>query len=263
MIDCVKGSATAPFSAIIQAEAQHLPLADNSVDICISSPPYNLGKKYGSDDKLPYADYLKELVQPAAAEIMRVLRSGGRACINVPFDTNLGGKQFVVADWHNAFSAQGSIFNTLVVWEEGNVSRRTAWGSWMSASDPWVTTPAEAILVYSKGTRKRSKAGRVSQITRDEFIEYSLGSWTFGGESAKRIGHPAPFPVELPRRLLKIYGFRNDVVLDPFVGSGSTLIAARELGMVGIGVDLSLEFCKLAERRLISTVVPPRSTASE
>jgi site-specific DNA-methyltransferase (adenine-specific) len=132
---------------------------------------------------------------------------------------------------------------------ERNISRRTAWGSWLSASDPWVNTAAEAVLVLSKEQRRRDGRGKTTSIGRDAFMDLTLGIWEFRGETKKRYRHPAPFPEELPRRLIELYSFQEDVVLDPFLGSGTTCRVAKDLGRRSIGVEIDEQFCAMAAER--------------
>jgi len=121
----------------------------------------------------------------------------------------------------------------------------------MSASAPYVIAPVELIVVLYKREWKRTRAGAESDVTRDEFMDWTNGLWTFSGESKNRIGHPAPFPVELPRRCIKLFSFVGDTVLDPFMGSGTTLIAASRNNRAGIGIELAREYCALARGRLM------------
>ena len=204
----------------------------------MTSPPYNLGKDYGTarDDKT-YQQYLDWTKQWGAA-LTHVLTPGSRVCVNIPIDINLAfqangrktaTKQAVLADMTRLFVHElGYIYNTTILWLERNVSRRTAWGSWLSASDPWVNTAAEAILVLSHQTRKRNGRGRQSDLERDEFMDWVLGLWDFPGESRTQYRHPAAFPEELPRRLIKLFSFPGDTVLDPFLGSGTTCAVAKK-----------------------------------
>jgi site-specific DNA-methyltransferase (adenine-specific) len=224
-------------------------LADSSVDLIITSPPYNLDVGYDEyrDDR-PYEHYVA-WVERWARELYRVARIGGRACINIPLDSNKGGKQAVYADYVRVFRAAGWLYQTTIIWNEQNISRRTAWGSWLSASAPFVTAPVEMVPVFYKETWRRQKDGRTSDLERDEFLQWTLGVWSFPGENPKKVGHPAPFPVELPRRLSKLYAFREDVILDPFLGSGTTAVAAKQTGRRCIGVDLSPEYCEIAAAR--------------
>jgi site-specific DNA-methyltransferase (adenine-specific) len=247
---------------IYQADCTDLSfLADGSVQLIVTSPPYNLGKDYGTArDNETYDRYLDWVVS-WCKEMWRVLESGGRLCLNIPIDINLsfdeGGKRRtqkrpVLADFtHRLVNDEAWIYNTTILWLENNISRRTAWGSWLKASDPWVNTAAEAVLVLSKETRKRDGRGKTSTIGRDEFMESVLGilTWEFRGENSKKWGHPAPFPEELPRRLIELFSFKEDVVLDTFLGSGTTCRAAKDLGRRSIGVEIDERFCKVAARR--------------
>jgi site-specific DNA-methyltransferase (adenine-specific) len=137
------------------------------------------------------------------------------------------------------------------VWNEQNISRRTAWGSFASASAPYVIAPVEMIVILYKYTWRKRRKG-ISDITKEEFIQWTNGVWTFPGENPKRVGHPAPFPLELPRRCIKLFSFVGDIVLDPFVGSGTTVVAAYLLNRIGIGIDISRKYCEIAKKRLIT-----------
>lgn len=246
-------------------------LADRSIQLVVTSPPYNLGKDYGTArDDATYFGYL-DWVKVWCRELHRVLEPGGRLCLNIPLDINLsfdaGGKrttskQPVLADFTQSLVRDlGFVYNTTILWLEGNISRRTAWGSWLSASDPWVNTAAEVVLVLSRDHRKRGGKGKTSDVGRDEFMEWTLGLWTFNGQSTAQYGHPAPFPEELPRRLIKLFSFREDTVLDPFLGSGTTCRVAKNLGRRSIGVELNIEFCDIATHRCRQNVLDLPSSA--
>lgn len=241
-------------------------IPEKSIQLVVTSPPYNLGKDYGTArDNTTYHNYLK-WVLTWAQELYRVLEPGGRLCLNIPLDINLsfdeGGKretvkQPVLADFTQLLAREmGFVYNTTILWLEGNVSRRTAWGSWLSASDPWVNTAAEAILVLSREHRKRNGKGHKSDVTRDNFMKWTLGLWAFSGQSTAAYGHPAPFPEELPSRLIQLFSFVDDVVLDPFLGSGTTCRVAQTLGRSSIGVEIDPRFCKVAANRCSQTVLP-------
>jgi site-specific DNA-methyltransferase (adenine-specific) len=144
----------------------------------------------------------------------------------------------------------GFKYHTTIIWNEQNISRRTAWGSWLSASAPFVIAPVETILVLYKTQWKKISGSQTSDVKKEEFIEWTNGLWTFPGESKKKIGHPAPFPVELPKRCIKLFSFIGDTILDPFIGSGSTLIACVSLNRKGIGVDIEEKYCELAASRV-------------
>jgi len=225
------------------------------VNLVVTSPPYALGVDYGqagyADDQ-PYAHYL-DWVRTWAITLLHVAAPDGRACINVPLDSNKGGKRAIYADYLRIFQEVGWTYQTSIVWNEQNISRRTAWGSWLSPSAPFVTAPVEMIAVFYKDSfRRPAKDGRRGDITRDEFLAWTLGMWTFAGANPRRVGHPAPFPEELPRRLIKIYSYPEDLVLDPFSGSGTTLVAAKRLGRSSLGVEINPKFCDLTIRNVQS-----------
>jgi modification methylase len=222
-------------------------LPDNSVHLMITSPPYNVSKEY--DEDLTLGEY-RELLRRVLRETHRVLVEGGRACVNV---ANVGRKPYIP---FHAFIAEdmielGYLMRGEIIWNKGgSAGPSTAWGSWKSASNPTLRDVHEYILIFSKESFGRKKEGKKSTIERDEFLEFTKSIWTFPSESARRIGHPAPFPLELPRRLIQLYSFAGDVVLDPFVGSGSTCIAALKSKRHFIGYEKNRTYAKLAEKRI-------------
>ncbi|HEY5729250.1 MAG TPA: site-specific DNA-methyltransferase [Anaerolineales bacterium] len=224
-------------------------LETGSVDLVVTSPPYNVDIQYNSHkDDVSYAEYL-EFSEKWLTQCFNFLRDDGRLCLNVPLDKNKGGQQSVGADFTTVAKKIGYKYHSTIVWNEGNISRRTAWGSWMSASAPFVIAPVELIIILYKDTWKKTSGSKKSDLTRDEFMNWTNGLWTFNGESKKKIGHPAPFPLELPKRCIKMFSYVGDSVFDPFVGSGTTLIAAGMLGRKGIGMDVDKGYCKLAKSR--------------
>ncbi len=226
-------------------------IAPESVDLVVTSPPYNVDIQYKSyDDRISYRKYL-EFSGKWMKRCFEWLKDDGRLCLNIPLDKNKGGQQSVGADLTTVAKKMGFHYHSTIIWNEGNISRRTAWGSWLSPSAPYVIAPVELIVILYKHIWKKNGTKRQSDITRDEFMDWTNGLWTFSGESRKKIGHPAPFPVELPRRCIKLFSFVDDVILDPFMGSGSTLIASRQNNRYGIGVDRDPSYCKLAEKRLL------------
>jgi len=223
-------------------------LPDNSVHLMVTSPPYNVGKEYDQD--LTLEEYLAFL-QRVWGEVMRVLVDGGRMCINV---ANLGRKPYIPL---HAFILQGALelgfhMRGEIIWNKAaSASSSTAWGSWQSAANPTLRDVHEYILVFSKGSFSRKKpAGQSNTISRDEFLETTKSVWTFPTETARKVGHPAPFPVELPRRLIQLYTFAGELVLDPFMGSGQTAIAALRTGRHFVGYETDPGYVKLAEERI-------------
>src|SRR5579859_5889843 len=228
-------------------------IAGLQANLIVTSPPYSLGVDYGRAgyfDDQPYERYL-EWVRSWAARLLAASAVDGRACINIPLDSNKGGKRAIYADYLRIFQEVGWTCQTSIVWNEQNISRRTAWGSWLSPSAPFVTAPVETVAVFHKGGfRRPATGGRHGDISRDEFLAWTLGVWTFAGANPRRVGHPAPFPEELPRRLIKNYSYPEDLVLDPFSGSGTTLVAAKRLGRSSLGVEINPVFCDLTVRNL-------------
>jgi site-specific DNA-methyltransferase (adenine-specific) len=225
-------------------------MKNDSVDLIVTSPPYNVDIRYGShDDGSSYDEYLL-FSKKWMSRCYRWLADSGRFCLNIPLDKNKGGQQSVGADLTTIAKGAGFSYHSTIIWNEGNISRRTAWGSWMSPSAPYVIAPVELIVVLYKGDWKRPPAGRKTDITRQEFIDWTNGLWTFSGESKKKVNHPAPFPVELPLRCMKLFSYVGDTTLDPFMGSGSTLVAACRCGRQGIGIDMDQGYCGIALERI-------------
>ena len=224
-------------------------IEDISIDLIVTSPPYDVDIKYESyDDSIPYDKYL-EFTRRWLDRCYNLVKYDGRLCLNIPLDKNKGGQQSVSADITTIAKEVGWKYHSTIIWNEQNISRRTAWGSWMSASAPFVIAPVEVIVVLYRKRWRKMRRGK-SDITRDEFIDWTNGVWNFSGESRSRVGHPAPFPVELPKRCIKLFSFVGDTVLDPFLGSGTTLIACLETNRTGIGVEINKSYCELAVKRL-------------
>jgi site-specific DNA-methyltransferase (adenine-specific) len=225
-------------------------IGHGTVDLTVTSPPYNVDVAYGDySDDLPYEEYLG-FSERWLSKCLDLTKTKGRLCLNVPLDKNKGGQQSVAADITGIAKRVGWRYHATIIWNEQTISRRTAWGSWMSPSAPFVIAPVEVVLVLYKDSWARKEATRHADVGRDEFIAWTNAMWTFGGESATRIGHPAPFPIELPRRCIKMFSYVEDLVLDPFAGSGSTLLACLETGRQGIGVDIDPKYCALAADRM-------------
>ena len=230
-------------------------LPDNSVHLMVTSPPYNVGKEY--DENLTLQEY-RQFLKKVWKEVYRVLVSGGRACINI---ANLGRKPYIPL---HAFIIEdmldlGFLMRGEVIWNKASSSSpSTAWESWLSAANPTLRDIHEYILVFSKGSfNRRVLSGKISTITKADFLELTKSVWTFPAESARKVGHPAPFPIELPYRLIQLYTFEEEVILDPFIGSGQAAIAAVKANRHFVGYDLSEEYVKLAERRIEEYGVNP------
>ena len=233
-------------------------LPDNCVHLMVTSPPYNVGKEY--DEDLTLGEYL-EFIEEVMEEVYRVLVWGGRACFNV---ANLGRKPYIPLHAYliQVFERIGFFLRGEIIWDKGDAvsSSSTAWGSWMSAVNPILRDQHEYIIVMSKGDFRREKRGREDTITKDEFLEFTRSVWRFPPESARKVGHPAPFPEELPYRCIQLYTFEGDVVLDPFVGSGTTCVAALKTGRHFIGIDIEEEYVKKAEERIRKALTARRLT---
>ena len=223
-------------------------LPDRCVHLMVTSPPYNVGKVYDQD--LTLAEY-RSLIKRVMGEVYRVLVPGGRVCFNV---ANLGRRPYIPLD---AFITEdmvsiGFLMRGQIIWDKASsASGSTAWGSWRSPANPTLRDIHEYILVFSKGMYSRPCIdGRKPTITKDEFLKFTKSIWKFSAESAKRVGHPAPFPVELPRRCVELYTYSNEVVLDPFMGSGATAIAALTTKRRYVGYEIDPKYVDLSEQRI-------------
>ncbi len=224
-------------------------IPDGVVDLVVTSPPYNVGIKYAShEDCLPLDDYLA-LLESVWKECHRVMAPGGRIAINV---AGVDRKPYLPL--HAYITTQmiklGFNMRGEIIWDKGaSVGVSTAWGSWCRPSNPTLRDVHEYILVFSKGDWAMGHKGE-TDLTSEEFVRDTKSIWSFPTASAKKAGHPAPFPVELPSRLIKLYTYKGDLVLDPFNGSGSTCQAAELLGRRWIGVDMDPGYCRLAEENM-------------
>lgn len=236
-------------NSIILGSSENMTLIpDNSLHLMITSPPYNVTKEY--DQYLSLKEYL-QLLQRVFSETYRVLTNGGRACVNI---ANLGRQPYLpLSDFVSAIMLEiGFQMRGEIIWNKGaGAGVSMAWGSWRSASAPVLRDVHEYILVFAKGSFRRKKPrGRENTISKEQFMEWTKSIWTMNPESAKKVGHPAPFPIELPYRLIQLYTFTEDVILDPFMGSGTTAIAALKAGRKYIGYENNPEYVKLAEEGL-------------
>ena len=256
-------------------------LADNSVALVVTSPPYFVGKEYelavaasaGSDTATVPSDYVEFLtmLRDVFTECVRVLEPGGRIAVNV---ANLGRKPYrsLSADVIGILQDDlGLLLRGEVIWAKSKASSGScAWGSFAKASNPVIRDNTERVIIASKGrfsralsTRQRIAAGlpHESTLTNDEFLDVTKDVWELDPASAKRIGHPAPFPIDLPRRLIELYTYVGDTVVDPFCGAGTTLIAAERTGRLGVGYDTDAAYVSLAIDRLAGDDSQPRDEA--
>lgn len=222
----------------------------DSLHLAITSPPYNLDMPYKNhNDSMPYDEYLR-WVEEVWKETKRILVSGGRLCINIGENK----RQNITFPTYSAFVQQcvgmGMLYRGTIIWNKHSAAKHTAWGSWKSASNPHIVPRHEYILVFSKGEWKLNNGDEKSDITDKEFMDCTRSVWTFAPESRKMIGHPAPFPEELPYRLIKFYSFPNQTVLDMFAGSGTVGVVAKRLGRKFVLIDNSIEYCRLAQNRI-------------
>ena len=226
-------------------DMHHLP--DNSVHLMITSPPYNVGKDY--DDDLSLSEY-RGLLTGVLQETYRTLVQGGRGvrehsqrradALHIPFTS---------ISWTSPVSA-GFRCAGEIIWDKGaSAGSSCAWGSWRSASNPVLRDVHEYILVFCKDAFKRRVTGENS-VGRDEFLEYTKSIWRFPAASARKANHPAPFPVELPLRLINLYSFVGDIVLDPFMGSGTTAEAAVQTDRRYVGYEINPEYVEHARARV-------------
>lgn len=221
-------------------------LIDNCISLTITSPPYNIGKD--SDEDLSDDEYWK-MITKVFEEVYRVTESGGRLVVNV---ANLGRKPYIPFSKYfiEIILEIGFLMRGEIIWQKSKgANANFAWGSWLSPSNPVIRDIHEYCLVFSKDSMKNSAKGEPT-IEKDEFMESTLSIWNITPARAKKIGHPAPFPVELPKRFINLYSFKNDLILDPFIGSGSTAIAAKLLDRDYIGYELNPEYVKIAKNRL-------------
>lgn len=223
-------------------------LPDASVHLMVTSPPYNVGKTY--DEDLTLSEY-RAFIKRVMGEVYRVLVPGGRLCINI---ANLGRKPYIPLESYitEDLASLGYLSRGQIIWDKASSSGgSTAWGSWASPANPTLRDIHEYVLVFSKGTYSRPRLPeRTPTITREDFLELTKSIWRFPSESARRVGHPAPFPVELPRRCIELFTYSDEVVLDPFMGAGSTALAAIDCNRRFVGYEIDPEYNRLCEGRV-------------
>lgn len=243
--------------AIYCGDSRHMAeVADGAVQLIVTSPPYNVGKAYQSHhDQMALDEYLAYLDE-VWRECQRVLCRGGRLAVNV---ANTWRQPYLPLHAYIAqrLIALGFLMRGEIIWDKGaSVGVSTAWGSFARPSNPTLRDVHEYILIFSQETPKLESGGRESGIANLDFVEWTKSIWRFDTESPKRVRHPTPFPEELPRRLILLYTGVGDSVLDPFLGSGTTAVAAKRLGRHYIGYDISEEYCQIARQRLATLPEP-------
>lgn len=256
-------------------EALHA-MPGECVHLAITSPPYNVGLDYDShNDRMPYNDYLKWLMG-FWAELYRVLVPGGRFALNVA-PTSIKNFRPIHYDMARDLMQLGFIMRTEILWYKQTMRRRTAWGSWKSPRNPHMVPSWEYVLVFSKGTWTLEGDKANADITSEEFIKYSDAFWAISPETRGRQpflkslypprrgrkvpeqkdgGHPAPFPEELIKRLVKFYSYRGNVVLDPFGGTGTVAAVAYRHGRHFVHLDISKKYCSIAAKRVAAEIRP-------
>lgn len=220
----------------------------NSVHLAITSPPYNVGKNYDKhNDKMDYQEYL-DWLEKVWIETKRVLVPGGRFALNI---APTGIKDFVPIhhDFANQMRKIGMEFRTEIIWYKQTMLKRTAWGSFKSPANPHIVPSWEYILIFSKNGDRLDGSEKNADITKEEFMKFSDGMWYIPPET-QRNGHPAPFPEELIYRLIKFYSYKGNTVLDMFGGTGTIAVVSQKTGRNFIHIDISPEYCKIAENRL-------------
>ena len=225
-------------------------LVDNSIALTITSPPYNIGKL--SDVDMSDEDYWN-MIEKCFKEVYRVTESGGRLVVNV---ANLGRKPYIPFSdkYTELLISLGFIMRGEIIWQKSKgANANFAWGSWLSASNPVIRDIHEYCLVFSKDSMTKASKGE-STIKKEEFMDSTLSIWNVPPARAKKIGHPAPYPVELVERFIKLYSYEKELILDPFMGSGTTAIGAINLNRNYIGYENNEEYIKLAEERINSII---------
>jgi len=230
-------------------------IAGSSYDLAVTSPPYNLGMDYnGQDDYLDLDDYYSWCGE-WLAEIYRLLKDNGRLALNHYLSCGNASRRFApIMELNHIAERIGYKHHGVAVWNDATLSQRTAWGSWLSASAPYVNSPYEVILILHKGDWNIGKGE--SDIQKDEFMEATSGVWNLSPEKNRE--HPAPFPVSLPKRCVGLLSFVGATVIDPFMGSGTTGVAAVKTGRRFIGIEIDPDYYAIAKRRIEEALMQPR-----
>jgi DNA modification methylase len=225
-------------------------IPNNSIDLIFTSPPYNFGMDYdNNEDDVDWNDYFGKLFR-IFNECIRVLKYGGRIIVNIqPSVSKYVPSHHIIS---NYFMQNKMIWRNEIIWDKNNYNcEYTAWGSWNSASSPYLKYTWEFLEVFSKGDIKKPSEHKESDLNGDEFKKWVYAKWDIAPETnMKKFGHPAMFPEELAKRAIKLFSFKGDIVLDPFNGVGTTTKVAKQYNRHYLGIDISKEYCNVAEKRL-------------
>jgi len=227
---------------------------DNSIDLIFTSPPYNFGLEYDKQDDASKWEHYFEKLFAIFDECVRVLKYGGRIAVNIqPLFSDYIPSHHIIS---NFFIDRKLIWKGEILWEKNNYNcKYTAWGSWKSPSNPYLKYTWEFIEIFAKGTLKKDGSPEDADITSDEFKKWVVAKWNIAPErNMKEYNHPAMFPEELALRIIKLFSFAGDIVLDPFNGVGTTTLMAKKLMRKFIGIDISQEYCEIAQKRLKATL---------
>ncbi|MHA1386736.1 MAG: DNA-methyltransferase [Candidatus Helarchaeota archaeon] len=225
-------------------------LPSNCVDLVLTSPPYNFGLGYDtSEDGIDWKKYFMMLFL-IFEECIRVVKYGGRIIVNIqPLYSDYIPSHHLIS---NFFIQNKLIWKGEILWEKHNYNcKYTAWGSWKSPSNPYLKYTWEFLEIFCKGEMRKQGAKENIDITGDEFKKWVVAGWSIAPErNMKKFGHPAMFPEELAKRVLKLFSYKHDLILDPFNGAGTTTFVAKQLGRRFLGIDISEKYCEIARKRL-------------
>jgi len=233
---------------------------DNSFSLIITSPPYNVGMPYGVNDRKNYEEYIN-FVSKWLKECYRILISGGRIAINLPssiLQSSPSRPSYLALDYVILMREIGFLDREWAAWlkmKGGEIpGKSTSWGSWCSPSSPYLRDASEYIIIMDKESHKRTDKKGYNDVTKEEFLKFTTNCWYMQPEHNRK--HPAPFPEELPYRLMKLYSWQDDLILDPFLGSGTTLAVAKKLNRKAVGIEISKDYCEMSKERIqaISTI---------
>lgn len=234
-------------------------LPENSIDLIVTSPNYNVGIDYGDtvDDNLPYEMYIENMTY-LFNQMYRILKPDGRLCVNAYMSCGDAKYRMTpLMDFNTILKELGFYHHGMIVWDDRTVHKSSAFGSFKSASSPYLLSPCEGILVMYKDQWKKLNPGK-NDISGHEFATWSIGRWNLP-TTRRTEGHPATFPVELPLRCIKLFSYVNDVVYDPFLGSGTTILASRMTNRIGIGSEIEDRYLPIIEEK-INSFTPSKNT---